>query len=59
MKGLSLRFDNETLDKLHFIADYEGRSMNGQIQYMVRRLIEAFEKEHGEITFGREKKGKE
>ena len=54
-KIISFRFDAETLDKLHYVANYEGRSVNGQINHMVRKLIENFEKEHGEITFGREK----
>lgn len=49
MKQISVRMDNELLDKLHVIADYEGRSANAQVVYMVRKLIEEFEKEHGKI----------
>jgi hypothetical protein len=36
--------------KLHYIAKYEGRSGNGHILYLIRKDIERFEKEHGEIT---------
>lgn len=56
MRSISFRFDDEILNKLHYIADYEGRSANGQIQYMVRKLISDFEKEHGRIIFGSEAK---
>ena len=28
VKSLSIRIDNEMLDKLHVVADYEGRSAN-------------------------------
>lgn len=56
IKSLSLRFDEETLHKLHYIADYEGRSANGQINFMVRNLIERFEEKHGEIPINKKKK---
>jgi len=51
IKSISVRIDSEMLDKLHFIADYEGRSANGQIVVLIRRLIEEYEAEHGKITF--------
>ena len=53
MKQISVRMDNELLDKLHVIADYEGRSASAQVVYMVRKLIEEFEKEHGKIELGK------
>lgn len=31
IKSISFRIDSELLDKLHFIAKYEGRSANGQV----------------------------
>ena len=37
------------LDKLHVVADYEGRSANSQILILIRQCVEEFEKEHGEI----------
>ena len=48
-KHLGLRFDGELHDKLRYIAEYEGRSINGEVIYLIRRAIEAFEKEHGKI----------
>lgn len=38
------------LDKLHVIADYEGRSANSQVLILIRDCVRDFEKEHGEIT---------
>lgn len=58
IKSISFRIDEETLHKLHYIADYEGRSANGQITVMVRGLIERFEAKHGEIPVGKKNKDK-
>ncbi len=53
MKSVSIRIDETTLHKLHYIADYEGRSANGQVNFMIRNLIERFEERHGEIPIGK------
>ena len=45
----TLRVEQELLDKLGYIAEYEGRTKNGQLVYMVNRLIEEFEEKHGPI----------
>lgn len=55
-KNLSIRIDNETLDKLHYIASYEGRSANRQTVYLIRRCIENFEHKNGEIIIKSENK---
>ena len=51
-KSLSIRIDEKMLDKLHVVADYEGRSANSQIIILIRDCIEDFEKKHGEISTG-------
>ena len=51
-KSLSIRIEEEMLDKLHVIADYEGRSANSQILVLIRDLIEEYEAKHGEIKTG-------
>lgn len=56
IKSLSIRIDEETLDKLHVIADYEGRSANSQILVLIRDLIENYEEKHGEIKTGKRDK---
>ena len=48
-KSLSIRIDEKMLNKIHVVADYEGRSANSQILILIRDCIEKFEKEHGEI----------
>lgn len=48
-KRFTLRIDNELLNKLYFIANYEDRSANGQIVMLIRKHIEAFEAQHGPI----------
>lgn len=52
-KSLSIRIDDDMLDKLHVIADYEGRSANSQIIVLIRDLIEQYEARHGEIKTGK------
>ena len=49
IKSLSIRIDEEMLNKLHYVADYEGRSANSQILVLIRDCIKEFEKENGPI----------
>ena len=56
IKSLSIRIDDEMLDKLHVIADYEARSANGQIIILIRNCIEEYEKKNGEIILGGKEK---
>ena len=48
-KHLGLRIDSDTHFKLQFIAQYEGRRINGEVLYLIRKEIERFEKEHDKI----------
>lgn len=59
IKSFSIRIDDEMLDKLHVIADYEARSANGQIIILIRDCIEEFEKKNGEIILGGKEKNKD
>ncbi len=38
------------LEKVGYVADYEGRSVNSHILVLIRENIKAFEAEHGMIT---------
>lgn len=49
IKSLSIRIDDKMLDKLHVVADYEGRSANSEILVLIREAIEKYEAAHGEI----------
>lgn len=59
MKSFSIRIDDEMLDKLHVIANYEARSANGQIIVLIRNCIEEFENKNGEIILGGQEKSKD
>ena len=50
IKSLSIRIDDAVLDKLHIVADYEGRSANSQINILIRDCIAAYEKQNGPIV---------
>ena len=52
-KSLSIRIEEEMLDKLHVVADYEGRRANSQILILIRDCIEEYEEKHGEIKTGK------
>lgn len=49
VKSVSIRIEEEMLDKISYIANYEGRSVNSQILVLIRENIKAFETENGEI----------
>ncbi|MBQ3551775.1 MAG: hypothetical protein IJA35_01255 [Clostridia bacterium] len=55
-KHLGIEVDPELHGKLHYIAKYEGRSANGQILYLIRQCIKAFEEVNGEIKLDNDKK---
>lgn len=46
----TLRIPQVLLDKLAFVASYEGRTKNKEIEQLIKKRIAAFEREHGEIT---------
>ena len=45
----TLRVEQKLLDKLGYIAEYEGRTKNKEIEQIIKRRIAQFEREHGEI----------
>ena len=51
IKSLSIRIDENMLNKLHVVADYEGRSANSQILILIRDCIEKYEEKNGAINF--------
>lgn len=53
IKSLSIRIDEVMLDKLHVVADYEGRSANSEILILIRNEIEKYEEKHGAILVER------
>jgi len=49
-KHLGIEIEPNLHSKIKYIAKYEGRSINGQIIYLIRKCIQQFEIENGEIT---------
>ena len=49
IKSVSIRIEEEMLEKLGYVADYEGRSVNSHILVLIRESIQAFETAHGKI----------
>ena len=47
----TLRVEQELLDKLGYIAEFEGRTKNRELEQMIKKRMAAFEKEHGKIEF--------
>ncbi len=45
----ALRIPTPTMDKLKYIAEYNGRSANKEIEQLILKHIASFEKEHGDI----------
>jgi len=48
-KSVSIRIEEEMLKKIGYVADYEGRSINSHILFLIRESIKAFEAENGII----------
>lgn len=44
-----MRFDETLYEKTKVVAENELRSVNAQVEYFIKKGIEAYEKEHGII----------
>ncbi len=51
LSKFTLRTDSELLKKIRFVADYNGRSANREIEMLMKKHINEFEKKYGKITF--------
>ena len=49
IKSVSIRIEEEMLNKIGYVADYEGRSVNSHVLVFIRENIKKFEEEHGSI----------
>ena len=46
----TLRISQELLDKLGYIAQYEGRTKNKEIEQLIKKRIAEFERVHGPVN---------
>ncbi len=51
LSKFTLRTDKELLKKFRFVADYNARSANREIEVLMKKHVNEFEKKHGKITF--------
>ena len=49
VKSVSIRIEEEMLERLGYVADFEGRSINSHVLVLIRENIDAFEKKYGKI----------
>ena len=49
VKSVSIRIEEEMLDKLSHVADYQGRSVNSHVLALIREDIAQHETRHGTI----------
>ena len=52
----TLRVPQELLDKLAYIAAYQGRTKNKELEQLIKKRIAAFEAEHGTIKVEKQEK---
>lgn len=45
----TLRIDRHLFAKFRYVAEYEGRSANKEIEQMLKKRVQEFEDEHDEI----------
>ena len=51
LSKFTLRTDPELLKKFRFVADYNARSANRELEVLMKKHVNEFEKKHGKITF--------
>ena len=54
----TVRIEEELSEKLKYIADYEGRTKNRQVERLIKNLVADFEKGHGPIDLNAYYQGK-
>ena len=45
----TLRVDRHLFEKFRYVAEYEGRSANKEIEQFIKKHVAEFEKAHGKI----------
>ncbi len=47
----TIRIEPELLKKLRYVAEYNARSANREVEVLIREHVAQFEKVHGKISF--------
>lgn len=51
LSKFTLRIDSELLKKFRYVAEYNARSTNRELEVLMKAHISEFEKTHGDIKF--------
>lgn len=46
----AIRIDPELMKKFRYVADYNGRSANKEIEQLIRQHVQQFERDNGPIV---------
>lgn len=49
MSKFTVRVNEETLKKFRYVAEYNARSANRELEFLMKRHVAEFEKRHEEI----------
>lgn len=55
-KSFCFRIDAELLNKLHYVSEYDGRSMCSEVLHLMKKNVRAYEDKYGPIVFNDNKK---
>jgi hypothetical protein len=50
LSKFTLRIDVELLKKFRYVADYNARSANREIEVLMKKHVDEYEKKYGKIT---------
>lgn len=53
-REFSVQVNADLLKKFEYVSNYNDRSMNGMMVYLVKKFVEKFEKKYGEIPLEKE-----
>lgn len=49
IKSVSIRIPAELLKEFRYVSEFEKRSINSQVLYVMRKCVAEFKKEHGDF----------
>ena len=50
----TLRIDRDLFAKFRYVADYQGRSANREIEQFIKQTVKGYEVEHGKIQIDKD-----
>ena len=50
-KHIAMPIDADLLYKFHYVASYDGRSLNSQTLHLINKCIREYEEKHGRIEY--------